>query len=169
MIRSAHRHLLLLAALALPPALACPAGAVTSPAEMLQDPALEARARALGRELRCLVCQNQSIDDSDADLAKDLRHLVRERLQAGDSDGEIKTFLVARYGDFVLLQPPVRPATYLLWFGPAAVLLLGGITVAAFYRGRRHGGPEAAAGGELSAEERGRLDRLLAGGGGERR
>jgi cytochrome c-type biogenesis protein CcmH len=142
-------------------ALAGPALAATSPGEMLKDPGLEARARALGKELRCLVCQNQSIDDSDADLAKDLRHLVRERLVAGDSDEQVRAFLTDRYGDFVLLKPPVRPITWLLWFGPLAVLLVGGGLVVAFFRGRR---PEPAA--ELDAGERERLQRLLAEDGG---
>lgn len=146
-----------LAALALLAMLAVPALAATSPDEMLADPALEARARALGHELRCLVCQNQSIDDSDADLARDLRRLVRDRLTAGDSDGEVKAFLVARYGDFVLLDPPFRPGTWLLWLGPAAVLLLGGL---AFVRQARRRRPEAAP--ALSEAERARLDRLLA-------
>ena len=142
-------------------ALAGPALAATSPGEMLKDPGLEARARALGKELRCLVCQNQSIDDSDADLAKDLRHLVRERLVAGDSDEQVRAFVTDRYGDFVLLKPPVRPITWLLWFGPLAVLLVGGGLVVAFFRGRR---PEPAA--ELDAGERERLQRLLAEDGG---
>jgi cytochrome c-type biogenesis protein CcmH len=135
-----------------------PALAVTSPAEMLQDPAQEARARALGRELRCLVCQNQSIDDSDADLARDLRRLVRERIAAGDSDAEIKRFLVERYGQFVLLRPPVEPATWLLWLGPPAVLLLGAGLLVGFYRARRR----EAATPELSTEEQRQLERLLA-------
>jgi cytochrome c-type biogenesis protein CcmH len=134
-----------------------PAQAATSPDEMLADPALEARARALGHELRCLVCQNQSIDDSDADLARDLRRLVRERLSAGDSDAEVKAFLVARYGDFVLLEPPFRPSTWLLWLGPALVLLLGGLGFARLARRRQ---PLEAA--SLSKAERARLDRLLA-------
>ena len=146
------RVLLLLLALAAGPALAA-----TSPTEMLRDPALEARARALGKELRCLVCQNQSIDDSDADLARDLRRLVRERLLAGDSDAEVMAFVTQRYGDFVLLKPPVRPSTWLLWFGPAAALLAGGALLLVFFRGRR---PPAVA--ELDPEERARLDRLLA-------
>jgi cytochrome c-type biogenesis protein CcmH len=141
--------------------LAGPASAGPSPDEMLKDPSQEARARALGRELRCLVCQNQSIDDSDADLAKDLRRVVRERVGAGQSDREVKDFLVARYGDFVLLKPPVRPETYLLWFGPAAVLLLGGGILLASYRARRRAGGSGAP-AELSAQERARLDRLLA-------
>lgn len=134
-----------------------PAFAATSPQEMLADPALEARARALGRELRCLVCQNQSIDDSDAELALDLRRLVRERLLAGDSDAEIRAFLVARYGDFVLLRPPVKPATWLLWFGPPAVLLVGGGLLLVFFRGRRDAPPA-----ELDPAERARLEALLA-------
>jgi cytochrome c-type biogenesis protein CcmH len=144
--------------------LAAPTAAATNPDEMLKDPAQEARARALGKELRCLVCQNQSIDDSDADLARDLRRVVRERIVAGESDAEILGFLRDRYGEFVLLRPPVQPSTYLLWFGPAAVLLLGGGLVAAFYRGRRQGGPDAAAAEpeQLSREERARLKRLLA-------
>jgi cytochrome c-type biogenesis protein CcmH len=132
--------------------------AATSPDEILADPVLEERARNLSQQLRCLVCQNQSIDDSDADLARDLRQLVRERLVAGDSDAEIIAFLTARYGDFVLLKPPVKPATWGLWFGPLAVLLLaaGGIVL---YLRRRP--PRAAASSPLSAEERARLDALM--------
>ncbi len=99
------------------------------PHEILDDPALEARARALSKELRCPVCQNQSLDDSDADIAKDLRRIVRERLVAGDSDPQIKAHLVDRYGDFVLLDPPVKRSTWLLWFGPALVALIGAIAV----------------------------------------
>jgi cytochrome c-type biogenesis protein CcmH len=140
--------------------LAGPALAATTPGEMLQDQALEARARTLGKELRCLVCQNQSIDDSDADLAKDLRHLVRERLVAGDSDEQVLTFVTQRFGDFVLLKPPVRPATWLLWFGPAAVLAVGSVLILAFFRSRA-ALPGAVA--ELDAGERERLTRLLAG------
>ena len=139
--------------------LSTPALAVTSPAEMLKDPAQEARARELSRELRCLVCQNQSIDDSDADLARDLRRIVRERIAAGDSDEAILSYLVDRYGQFVLLRPPLEPATWLLWLGPAAVLLLGAGLLVAFYRSRRRETPAPA---ELSAEEQRRLDRLLA-------
>jgi cytochrome c-type biogenesis protein CcmH len=104
--------------------LAAPAAAVT-PDEILKDPALEARARHLSQELRCMVCQNQSIDDSDAPLAHDLRVLVRERLSAGDSDNQVRNFLVARYGDFVLLKPPLQLDTLLLWGLPPAALLAG--------------------------------------------
>lgn len=140
-----------------------PASAATSPSEMLQDPALEARARTIGKELRCLVCQNQSIDDSDADLAKDLRHLVRERLIAGDSDQQVLAFVTQRYGDFVLLKPPVKPATWLLWFGPPVVLLIGGALLLFYFRGRSR---EIETAAELEPAERERLSRLLAGDGG---
>ncbi|MGH6947518.1 MAG: cytochrome c-type biogenesis protein [Kiloniellales bacterium] len=142
--------------------LATPAGAV-EPGEMLADPALEARARALSEEIRCLVCQNESIDSSNADLAHDLRVLVRERLRAGDSDQEVKDFLVARYGDFVLLRPPLKPATWLLWFGPALVLLLGALLMAQQLK-RRRARPAAEAAAEaaaLSPEEQLRLTALL--------
>ena len=100
------------------------------PDEVLSDPALEARARALSRELRCMVCQNQSIDDSDAPLARDLRLLVRERLTAGDSDAKVIDFLTARYGEFVLLKPRFSAGTALLWLAPLIALLVGGCGVA---------------------------------------
>ena len=103
--------------------LAAPTFAV-EPDEMLSDPVLEARARALSKEIRCVVCQNQDIDSSNAGVARDLRILVRERLVAGDTDQEVLDYLVARYGDFVLFKPPLKPSTYLLWFGPGVVLLL---------------------------------------------
>jgi cytochrome c-type biogenesis protein CcmH len=141
---------LLLGLLAAVPALA------VNPNERLADPALEARARSLSRELRCLVCQSESIDDSNADLAHDLRVLVRERLTAGDSDAQVLDYLRARYGDYVLLQPPVERATWLLWFGPGAVLALVvlGVGLAAL----RH---RAAAPLPLDAQEQARLDALL--------
>lgn len=91
------------------------------------DPAMEARARAIGKKLRCVVCQNQSIDESDATLAADMRQLVLERLQAGDSDEQVIEYIRTRYGDFVLMKPPVKRATWALWFGPAGFLLLGGL------------------------------------------
>lgn len=100
-----------------------------APHEILDDPVLEARARALSKELRCPVCQNQSLDDSEADISKDLRRLVRERLVAGDTDAQVKAFLVARYGDYVLLDPPVKQQTWILWFGPIAIVGVGGIAV----------------------------------------
>jgi cytochrome c-type biogenesis protein CcmH len=106
------------------------------PAERLADPAMEARARAISAELRCVVCQNESIDESRAELARDIRRLVRERLVAGDSDPATVQAVVARYGDFVLLRPPVKPATYALWFGPALVLTLAGLGVAIWLRRR---------------------------------
>jgi cytochrome c-type biogenesis protein CcmH len=128
------------------------------PREMLTDPALEARARAIGQELRCLVCQNESIDDSNADLAHDLRVLLRQRLAAGDSNRQAIDFIVKRYGDFVLLKPPVEPATYLLWFGPAALLMVGAAAALVFVRRRNRALPEPA---PLSAQEKQRLETLL--------
>jgi cytochrome c-type biogenesis protein CcmH len=138
--------------------LATPVMAATSPAEMLQDPALESRAREIGKELRCLVCQNQSIDDSDADLARDLRRLVRDRLITGDSNEQILAYVTDRYGDFVLLKPPVKPATWLLWFGPPLVLLAGGVLLVGYFRGR---GPQPDPVLELDRAESERLRRLL--------
>ena len=135
--------------------LSVPAGAV-NPDERLADPALEARARALSRELRCLVCQSESIDESNADLAHDLRVLVRERLKSGDSDAQVLDYLRARYGEYVLLDPPVERATWLLWFGPPAALLLVGLGVGLAARRRR-----AAAPVPLDAQERARVDALL--------
>jgi cytochrome c-type biogenesis protein CcmH len=115
---------------------AVPAAAVL-PDEMLADPALEARARVISAELRCVVCQNQSIDDSDAPLARDLRLVVREQLTLGKSDAETMDYLVQRYGHFVLLKPPVEPATWALWLGPFAVLLGGGAALLAWSRRAR--------------------------------
>ena len=126
------------------------------PGEVLKDPALEKRAREISAGLRCLVCQNQSIDDSDAQLAKDLRLLVRERLVAGDTDGEVESFLVQRYGEFVLLKPTFGTHTLLLWLTPALVLLLGGIGAYAALRTR----PQTTA-AALDDEERKALENLL--------
>ena len=135
------------------------AGAVAfSPDEPLADPALEARARALHEELRCLVCQGQSIAASNADLAQDMRTIVRERIAAGESDSAVRGFLTDRYGDYVLLDPPVKPETYALWFGPAAVFIAGAGLVCLLLRRARTG---AHAARPLSAEERRRLDALL--------
>ena len=144
-----------LAALLLALAVAAPACAI-EPQEQLTDPALEARARTLGQELRCLVCQNESIDDSNADLARDLRTIVRERLTAGDSDQQVLGFVTARYGDYVLLRPPVRAGTLVLWFGP--VVLLVAAIIAMTLRRRRRAKAEPA---PLSSEEDRRLARLL--------
>jgi cytochrome c-type biogenesis protein CcmH len=126
------------------------------PDEILSDPTLEARARALSEGLRCLVCQNQSIDDSNAPLARDLRILIRERLKAGDSDTQAVEFIVARYGDFVLLRPRFMPETYFLWIGPFALLLIAG---AVLYLRRRRGGNEAER--ALAPEEEAALKRAL--------
>jgi cytochrome c-type biogenesis protein CcmH len=130
------------------------------PDEVLKDPALEARARSLSAELRCMVCQNQSIDDSDAPLARDLRVLVRERLAAGETDAEVKAFLVARYGDFVLLRPPLDWRTALLWSAPFLVLIAG-IAGAMVALRRRRARPAAPA--PLSAAEEQALDRIMRG------
>lgn len=127
------------------------------PDEILDDPALEKRARALSAELRCLVCQNQSIDDSNADLARDLRVIVRQRLEAGDSDEQVMQYVVDRYGDYVLLDPPVKATTYLLWYGPPAILLIAVVALLAASRRRRAATPHA----RLSDDERERLARLM--------
>ena len=132
-----------------------PAHAVR-PDEMLTDPGLEARAREVGRELRCLVCRNQSIDDSDADLAHDLRVLVRERIKGGDSNDQVVAYIRARYGDFVLLRPPLEIGTLLLWGGPMVILIFGGVALARFYRRRQAAPPPP-----LSADERRRLASVL--------
>ncbi|MCA0202073.1 MAG: cytochrome c-type biogenesis protein CcmH [Proteobacteria bacterium] len=152
MIVRVLRTLALLAAL-LAPALAH----AVQPSEILPDAKLESRARALSSELRCMVCQNQSIDDSDAPLARDLRLLVREQLVAGRSDGEIRDYLVARYGNFVLLRPPFNPGTALLW-GLPFLVLIGGLLALAL-RARRQPGRAATA--DLDADEQARLDAIL--------
>lgn len=132
------------------------AGAVAVDESRLDDPAKEARARAIMKEIRCLVCQNQSIEDSNADLARDLRQIVRERVAAGASDDEVKAYLVARYGDWVLLNPPVNERTIVLWLAPAILVLIGAGLAFLYFRRRRSGGPQP-----LSAAERRRLDELL--------
>ena len=137
--------------------IALPALAV-EPSEMLPDPALEARAREIGRTLRCVVCQNQAIDDSAAEVAHDMRRAVRERLAAGDSDAQVMDFMVARYGDYVLLRPPFKPGTWLLWLGGPLVLLAGAATLALAAR-RRRVVPTAPP--PLTEEERARVDSLL--------
>jgi cytochrome c-type biogenesis protein CcmH len=127
------------------------------PSERLADPALEARARTLSKELRCLVCQNQSIDDSNADLAHDLRVLLRQRLVAGDSDRQVLDFVVARYGIFVLLDPPFAPVTWLLWLAPP--VLVAGVGGVLLLRARRRRADQAVA--ELTREESARVALLL--------
>lgn len=131
-----------------------------NPDEMLADPALEARARELGKGLRCLVCQNQSIDESDAELARDMRVLVRDRIAAGDSNEQVMAYIVSRYGDFVLLNPPVKLKTYALWFGPVLMLLAGAGVVVVFYR-RRSVAAASSPVQPLSAAEQAALDALM--------
>ncbi|WP_348657839.1 cytochrome c-type biogenesis protein [uncultured Thalassospira sp.] len=143
----------LLPVLAVTPALA------VNPDEMLSNPVLEERAREISKELRCLVCQNQSIDDSDAELARDLRVLVRERLVAGDDNQEVIDYIVARYGDYVLLNPPLKPETYILWASPGVLVVLAILAVFAFYRRKKRDGSPASA--SLSKDEQKRLDELL--------
>jgi cytochrome c-type biogenesis protein CcmH len=133
-----------------------PAVAV-QPDEVMKDPALETRARALSEELRCLVCQNQSIDDSDAPLARDIRILIRQRIKDGETNDAVRAYLVSRYGDFILLRPPLKPETLLLWLSPA--LVLGAGVAAALFARRR--APRATA--ALSAEEEARLAALTGG------
>jgi cytochrome c-type biogenesis protein CcmH len=133
------------------------------PDEIMSDPAKESRARDLSRELRCMVCQNQSIDDSDAPLARDLRLLVRERIAAGDSDVEVIDFLVARYGEFVLLKPRLKPQTLLLWLLPPLALAGGGFALWMYSRRRSSSvANEDPALFKLTAEEEARLERLIA-------
>jgi len=139
-------------------ALLAPAALAVEPDEMLNDPALEARARALSQTLRCMVCQNESIDESNAPLARDLRILVRERIKAGDSDAAVRDFLVARYGEFILLEPRFRPGTALLWGLPVLILLIAAVKIVVTVARRREAAPAP-----LSAQERRRLDELLGG------
>lgn len=154
------RPRILLAALLL----ACAAPAPISPAwaqeQQLVDPALEQRARNLAHEIRCVVCQSQSIAESDADIARDMRGLIREQINAGKSDQEIRDYLVARYGDFVLFEPPFKATTYVLWIGPFALLLAAAIGVIFYFR-RRAAQPVAMR--ELSDAERNRVVEILAG------
>jgi cytochrome c-type biogenesis protein CcmH len=152
------RHALIVLAL-----LSCAPAWAVQPDEVLPDPALETRARALSKELRCMVCQNQSIDDSAAPLARDLRLLVRERLTGGDSDQQVLDFLVARYGEFVLLKPRFAWHNALLWFGPPGLLIGGALVLllTARRRSRRGANPSEREVEALSAAEEARLARLL--------
>lgn len=138
-------------------------GFAVEPDEVLSNPALEARARAISEELRCMVCQNESIDESQAPLAHDLRVLVRQRIRAGDSDQQIIDFLVSRYGEFILLKPPLSWNTLALWGAPPALLLLGAVMIIAVERRRRAARPAAQA-AKLSAAEEVRLAEILGGG-----
>jgi cytochrome c-type biogenesis protein CcmH len=139
-----------------------PAAYAVQPDEIMSDPAKESRARDLSRELRCMVCQNQSIDDSEAPLARDLRLLVRERIAAGDSNAQVLDFLVARYGEFVLLKPRLEPHTLLLWLVPP--LALAGGALALWMHNRRRSrslAPEDQPSFKLTAEEEARLEQLI--------
>ncbi len=135
-----------------------PSAFAVQPDEVLSDPELEARARVLSAQMRCLVCQNQSIDDSDAPLAKDLRVLIRERLVKGETNAQVVDYLVSRYGEFVLLKPRVNARTLLLWGGPFAILLIGSLVI--FMR-RRKGSALAVPEQALTADEQARLDEIL--------
>ena len=163
-MKVSHRAVVLaavLAVLALAPAPGGNRALAVKPDEILADAAMETRAREISKGLRCLVCQNQSIDDSAAELARDLRILVRQRLKAGDSDEAVFRFVVDRYGDFVLLKPPMKPVTYILWFGPL-LILLGAMAVLVFFFIRRRGTPITAS-PALSEDDLARLEALLDG------
>ncbi|MBI5261876.1 MAG: cytochrome c-type biogenesis protein CcmH [Bradyrhizobium sp.] len=142
-------------------AIACVPGRAVTPDEMLQDPALEARARVLSQELRCVVCQNQSIDDSNAPLARDLRVLLRERLKSGDGDREAVDFIVARYGNFVLLKPPMQLNTILLWVGPLLILLLAGLGFRRFIGRSADSGEQADTPSRLTDKELEQINAIL--------
>lgn len=137
-----------------------PAHAV-NPDEMLKDPKQEERARDLSKGLRCLVCQNQSIDDSDAELARDLRVIVRERIAAGDSNEQVEKFVVDRYGDYVLLKPPFKATTYVLWFGPLALFLIAIGVMVGFYRRRGAATAATQVSAKLTADEERKLKKLI--------
>jgi cytochrome c-type biogenesis protein CcmH len=145
-------------------ALASPfAASALEPSEVLKDPVLEARARVVGKQLRCVVCQNQSIDDSNAELAGDMRLLVRERIKAGDSNEAVIAYMVDRYGDYVLLDPPFKASTLVLWGGPPVIGVLGLVWLVSFYRRRTgaSGAGDSAQNTSLSDDERRRVDVLL--------
>ncbi|MFV0801003.1 cytochrome c-type biogenesis protein CcmH [Brucella sp. MAB-22] len=154
--RSAFAALLLGAALAIQGT----AALAVNPDEVLSDPALEKRARTISGELRCMVCQNESIDDSNAELARDLRVLVRDRLKEGDSDEQVMDFIVDRYGEFVLLKPRLNARTVLLWGFPVVVLLIGAVALAVAFRGRKQAGEAPK---PLTESEKAELARLLDG------
>ena len=136
-------------------------GWAVEPDDMLSNPALEARARAISKQLRCMVCQNESIDESQAPLARDLRVLVRQRIMAGDSDTQIINFLVSRYGEFILLKPPLSWHTLALWGAPPALLILGILMIVVVERRRATGQPALGAATRLSAVEEARLSEIL--------
>jgi cytochrome c-type biogenesis protein CcmH len=142
-------------------AIACMAGAAADPADRLPDPAQEARAREIFREVRCLVCQNESIDDSEAALAGDLRSVVRDQVKQGRSDKQIRAFLVERYGEFVLLKPPFSPGNALLWATPGIALILGGVLMVMLLRRRAAPSPAGEDPQALSKVEEAHLQMLL--------
>ena len=157
------RKLIALSIIVLMAAFAAPAAYAVQPDEIMSNPAQEARARNLSRELRCMVCQNQSIDDSAAPLARDLRLLVRERISAGDSDAQVIDFLVARYGEFVLLKPRLELQTLLLWLLTPLALAGGGLALWLHWRRRsKSAGAEDKPSFKLTADEEARLEQLLA-------
>jgi cytochrome c-type biogenesis protein CcmH len=157
------RRLIAVSLIVLMTALAASGACAVQPDEIMPDPVKESRARDLSRELRCMVCQNQSIDDSEAPLARDLRLLVRERIGAGDSDAQVIDFLVARYGEFVLLKPRLTPHTLLLWLLPPLALAGGGLVLWAHSRRRsKSDAAEDQALFKLTADEEARLERLIA-------
>jgi cytochrome c-type biogenesis protein CcmH len=158
------RKLIAISLVLLMTALAASSARAVQPDEIMSDPVKESRARDLSRELRCMVCQNQSIDDSEAPLARDLRLLVRERIAAGDSDAQVIDFLVARYGEFVLLKPRLEPHTLLLWLLPPLALAGGGLALWMHSRRRaKSATAEDLSLSQLTAEEEARLERLMAG------
>ena len=154
------RKLIAILTLVVLAAVTAPAAFAVQPDEIMGDPAKEARARDLSRELRCMVCQNQSIDDSEAPLARDLRLLVRERIAAGDSDNQVIDFLVARYGEFVLLKPRVNEHTLVLWLLPPLALAGGGLALWLHNRRRKSAGEPPLL--HLTAEEEARIEQLIA-------
>jgi len=148
--------------------LVCGPALAVDPKEVLDDPVMENRAREISKDLRCVVCQNQSIDDSDATLARDLRVLVRDRLTAGDTDRQVIDYVVSRYGDFVLLKPPVKGSTMVLWAGPGVIAVLALLWAVVFFRRRTaaEAGKLQSEPAPLTDEERRRLDALKKDGGG---
>ncbi len=131
------------------------------PDEMLKDPVLEQRARDVSKDLRCVICQNQSIDDSDSGIAKKMRLLVRDRITKGDSNQQVKDYLVSRYGDFVLLKPPMKAKTLFLWFGPLLMVVIGLLGIIFYYRRRSRLSAEQSGAAPLNAQEQERLNALL--------
>jgi cytochrome c-type biogenesis protein CcmH len=162
MRESLLRKLVVILCFVLVAAFAAPPAHAVQPDEIMSNPGQESRARELSRELRCMVCQNQSIDDSDAPLARDLRLLVRERIAAGDSDAQVMDFLVARYGEFVLLKPRLKSHTLLLWLLPPLALAGGGLALWMHGRRRTKAAAEENSPVKLTADEEARLARLIA-------